>query len=1234
MSPTTEARSEPVAAERKGAEPRRFRPRLSVGYHQDLHALVSATAGRSFEERIRLIRSSIDTAETRRMRLRELGVGADDMLPTVVYLASLRVLRDLTLQGWTPGVDDDGVYVLPPLLAAVGDDPSEAKTGLRDSFRFILADQLLSPSVASFVRSMEQHGIAKVFADGPEVADRIDAARPVKPGDDAAAISQAIRPVLELVDPEVRDAATGIRLQDIWRYSRLQWSIPYQPTPGRNLHYLIRDDAGPNRPVIGIAALGNAILGLNQRDDALGWSVRSLGKRLDAAQPAEQRKIARHLLAFARAEADKVYRGDFKLARLSSEKAVAYLEAIEAEADSARNRDLAVAGDERTADYELIRDAHNKVQDGKADAVRWTKIARTNLYRRKRAANLADSLRAIAVFERAGLDRNPLALRELLWTEDGQRAVEIVLRRIKQQAIAENVMEIITCGAVAPYQQLLGGKLVSMLMTSPQVVSDVRKRYEGKVSLIASGMAGRPIVRTPALSILTTSSLYAYGSAQYNRVRIPASVAGGSASDDIRYRRVGSTDSFGTVQFASDTTETLGAAARLANSKRRLVNNLFGEGMSPKLRSLRLGLDALGLSPDEYLRHHSPRLLFAVPLASNNDDMMLGLTRKPKYLLPVSGGAKTTTAIAQHWAQRWVAPRLDRLEFLSRLRSSRRDDQLLSRVSSDLSATTYADVYFSEVPIAETMLEVRNSTGPISFVERLYRNRNSYADKLNAEELEWIHIDMGLDDFILDGAKNGRQIIITGNPGDGKTFLIQRLRERLESEFGAVVITDANACSDIQVLASWRSCNENNQPFILAINEWPLFELRRLAREEGFGPVDEAIRQVQEAVYYGDAPASQQGRVAVVDLNLRNVLAPRVTLAAVERLTAERFVAEIDAADPASRNVARLRSPRVQERLAALLEQAARRGQHTTMRQLMGFVAFLVTGGTDATGRLVSQGDDRFLYANLAFDGGEGPLFDLVSRAFDPARVTHPVYDEELWRGTTKPEDWLDPSSVPAPIPQYPEEDRERAFRIAKRRFYFEHAAGAVLLKALPHDEDLFDKALANGLQGDVQLVREMVLAVNRFFEPDSRKEDDDRLTLWQSHRYDVQAPAAFVAMYYESADGMKVEGPSLAPWVTAWLDSDLRRVTEFALRMAEHNGQHTRLLIDRELFLTLRESAVGLGRSTWSRSVARKVTRFVDERHRLFHQPQSLATLELRNVDTNLRTKLKVLRDPARYQL
>ena len=1206
-------------------EPRRFRPRLSLGYHQDLYALVAQLRDRDTDDRVLRVRRAIDAAEARRVQLRQFGVDDDDMQPTVYYIATLRLLRDLILQGWVPDSDDDGIYILPPMLTPGGEDPSEAKSDLRNSFRFAVADQLLSPSVADFIAKMERHDVGSLFADGPELASRIQKAR------NMGTPEAAIRPVLELVIADSRDEATGLRLQDVWRYARLQWSIPYQTTPGRNMHYLVRDEAGPNRPIIGIAALGNAILGLAQRDDALGWSVHSLARRLDSSSPAEQRKIVRHLLAFIHAEADRIYVDDFKLDGLSPQEAVAYLHGSEQAADSARRGALQRAGDDRTAEYLLIREAHNLVEDGRADDVDWAAVATTQLYRRKRSANLGDTLRAIAVFEGAGVAEDPKRMRELLWAEDGRRAVETVLRRIKQQAVAENVMEIITCGAVSPYQQVLGGKLVAMLMTSPQVVNDVKRRYAGKISLIASGMAGRPIRRKPALSLLTTSSLYAFGSAQYNRVRVPGDVVG--ASGDIRYERVGITDSFGTVQFASDTTESLIAAARLANNKRRIVNHLFGEGMSPKLRSLRMGLDALGLRPEEFLRHHSPRLLYAVPLATNADDVLLGLTRTPKYVLPASGGDSTTQAIAAHWHDRWLKGRLARPETLDIIRGIERDDHLLSRVASDLGASSYGDST-SAHPTAISDLRVANTNGPISFVEKLYRNANSYADRLTTEELDWIHVDLGLDDYLLQSAKDGWQIVVTGNPGDGKTFLIERLRATLTTQYDAVVITDANACTDAEVLASWRTCHETGRAFVLAINEWPLFELRRLARSEGFEPVDEAVRQVQSAVYYGEAPEPPKGKVAVIDLNLRNVLAPSVVTAAIERLTDDRFVADLADADPARRNVDRLRTSRVQARLAALLDQASRRGEHATMRQLMGFLAYIMTGGTDATGRIMSQGSGRYLYANAVFEGGEGPLFNLVRRSFDPATVTHPDLDEHLWRGTTDPNDWLDPTDVPVAAAYSSDDEQEQCFKVAKRRFFFEHARGADLLGLLPADETEFDRVLHEGVNGDPQLVREMVLAVNRFFEPDCSKDEDNRLTLWQSHRYDVRAPATFVALYSQPADDITVCGPRLAEWVTAWLPEKLRRVNQFALIANSQSERPSRIILDREVYLTLREAAVGLGRSTWSRSVARKVTRFVDEQHRVFHEQKPLSDLEIRNVDTNLRAKVQVRRQPARYEL
>ena len=58
---------------------------------------------------------------------------------------------------------------------------------------------------------------------------------------------------------------------DIFRIFRFFWSSPYSEYVGRRIKLLVRDNALPNNPVIGIAALGSSIVHIPDRDKWVGW---------------------------------------------------------------------------------------------------------------------------------------------------------------------------------------------------------------------------------------------------------------------------------------------------------------------------------------------------------------------------------------------------------------------------------------------------------------------------------------------------------------------------------------------------------------------------------------------------------------------------------------------------------------------------------------------------------------------------------------------------------------------------------------------------------------------------------------------------------------------------------------------------------------------------------------------------------------------------------------------------
>jgi hypothetical protein len=96
------------------------------------------------------------------------------------------------------------------------------------------------------------------------------------------------------------------------------------------------------------------------------------------------------------------------------------------------------------------------------------------------------------------------------------------------------------------------------------------------------------------------------------------------------------------------------------------VNSVFGEGVNPRLRKVRDGLDTLGFPSDALLVHGSQRIVYIIPLAHNFRECLLGRDEKPSYYLPIKEPKIATDLIAYWWTERWLLKRIQSEEVLAR----------------------------------------------------------------------------------------------------------------------------------------------------------------------------------------------------------------------------------------------------------------------------------------------------------------------------------------------------------------------------------------------------------------------------------------------------------------------------------------------------------------------------------------------------------------------------------------
>jgi len=528
--------------------------------------------------------------------------------------------------------------------------------------------QLRTPAVRVFVKGMEQRRLSKqgwtsvfsVMRYGRELAQKLREARAAPDGPNRhALLRQVIDPYLQFVDGESICEETGLRLADLWRYFRHTWATSYTNAPGRKFWILVRDRAAKYHPVIGIAAFGNAVVQLGPRDEWIGWMPKPFLNRL---KQEASRDWALWLQKAADEMAEAVYCADLVKENLISRKE------LEDPTDEAIERLQKFAVVERKKHDATPQADLHKFDEYVTTEEDWLTRAHSHLFRAKRAEALARVLQVRKGLKKAGFEgATKDSLLKVLSDPAGRRAVEIVLRNVKATRIGINMLEITICGAVSPYNALLGGKLVAMLLTSPEVVQEYERRYRKAYSLIASSTAGRAVQRRPNLVALGTTSLYGAGSAMYNRIAIPADAVGGKPGEVVRFEELGKSVGFGSIQFSPATINEIEPILKSLTEGRQ-INHIFGEGVSPRLRKVRAGMEAVGIPPDKLMQHGTPRIVYGVGLAEQFRDVLLGRrVNKPRYYLPFENSVDVTQKIGDYWLRRWLSKRIERDEVLEQV---------------------------------------------------------------------------------------------------------------------------------------------------------------------------------------------------------------------------------------------------------------------------------------------------------------------------------------------------------------------------------------------------------------------------------------------------------------------------------------------------------------------------------------------------------------------------------------
>lgn len=200
-----------------------------------------------------------------------------------------------------------------------------------------------------------------------------------------------------------------------------------------------------------------------------------------------------------------------------------------------------------------------------------------------------------------------------------------------------NLMDAYVLGAVAPYNTLLGGKLVACLIRTREVYDDFQQIYGGTTGIISGKEKNARL-----LAVMTSSSLGR--SSIYNRLKL----------DGVHYfKSIGYTSGWGHFHIPDKLFADLREFLRAIKHPYADLNR-FGHGPNWRLRTTRAALEAVGFK-DDILKHGIRREVFLCEFASNALRILKTGEGRPNLKT-----LSTAEQVAELALERWVRPRAQR----------------------------------------------------------------------------------------------------------------------------------------------------------------------------------------------------------------------------------------------------------------------------------------------------------------------------------------------------------------------------------------------------------------------------------------------------------------------------------------------------------------------------------------------------------------------------------------------